>query len=129
MLTTSGVPVPPRVCQAWLTRDWASSGKLLVCDAVEKELGDRLRLAEYKHGFVDDAAAQSLSEVLLKGQPPVRVSALVLRQWYSKYHGDSGSLQYDTADALEHGMGEQLRVQDDLLIYFKGDAVSTAAHP
>ena len=25
---------PSRVCQAWLTRDWASSGKLLVCDAL-----------------------------------------------------------------------------------------------
>ena len=44
MLTTLEVSVPSRVCQAWLTRDWASSGKLLVCDSVEKELGGRLRL-------------------------------------------------------------------------------------
>ena len=65
MLTTLEVSVPTRVCQTWLTRDWASSGKLLVCDAVEKQLGERLRLAEYKHSFADDAAAQTLSEVLL----------------------------------------------------------------
>ena len=95
--------MPARVCQAWLTRDWASSGKLLVCDAVEKEVGDRLRLAEYKHSFVDDAAAQALSEVLLERQPPVRVSALVLRQWYSKYHPDSGALRYDS-DVLDFSM-------------------------
>ena len=98
-------------CQTWLTRDWASSGKLLVCDAVEKQLGERLRLAEYKHSFADDAAAQNLSEVLLERQPPVRVSALVLRQWYSECHADSGSLTYDSADALEHAMGDQLRGQ------------------
>ena len=65
MLTTLEVSVPTRVCQTWLTRDWASSGKLLVCDAVEKQLGERLRLAEYKHSFADDAAAQTPSEVLL----------------------------------------------------------------
>ena len=64
MRATFEVSVPSRVCQAWLTRDWASSGKLLVCDAVENGCGDRLRLAEYKHSFVDDAAAQALSEVL-----------------------------------------------------------------
>ena len=45
MLTTVGVSVPPRVCQAWLTRDWASSGALLVSEAVEDALGDKL-LAE-----------------------------------------------------------------------------------
>ena len=109
MLTTLEVSVPTRVCQAWLTRDWASSGKLLVCDAVEQQLGERLRLAEYKDSFADDAAAQTLSEVLLERQPPVRVSGLVLRQWYSKYHPDSGSLRYDSADALEQAMGDDLR--------------------
>ena len=109
MLTTSGVSVPPRVCQAWLTRDWASSGGLLVCNAVEEQLGDRLRLAEYKQSFVDDAAAQALSEVVLEGQPPVRVSALVLRQWYSKYHPDSPAQRYHTAAALEEAMGDDLR--------------------
>ena len=97
------------MCQAWLTRDWASSGKLLVCDAVEQQLGERLRLAEYKDSFADDAAAQTLSEVLLESQPPVRVSGLVLRQWYSKYHPDSAPLRYDSADALEQAMGDDLR--------------------
>ena len=79
-MLTQGVSVPTRVCQAWLTRDWASSGNLFSCDAVEKEFGDRLRLAEYKHSFADGAAAQILSGVLLERQRPVRVSALVLRQ-------------------------------------------------
>ena len=64
MLTALGVSVQRSVCQAWLKRDWVSSGHLL-CDAVEKQLGERLRLAEYKDSFADDAAAQTLSEVLL----------------------------------------------------------------
>ena len=72
-------------------------------------MGERLRLAEYKDSFADDAAAQTLSEVLLESQPPARVSGLVLRQWYSKYHPDSGSLRYDSADALEQAMGDDLR--------------------
>ena len=101
--------MPSRVCQAWLGRDWASSGQLLSCDAVEQKLGDRLRLAEYKHSFVDDVAAQTLSEVLLERQPPVCVSALVLRQWYSQYHPDSGSLRYASVAELEHAMGDDLR--------------------
>ena len=65
MLTTLEVSVPTRVCQTWLTRDWASSGKLLVIEAVEQQLRERWRLAEYKDRFADDAAAQTLSEVLL----------------------------------------------------------------
>ena len=55
MLTTLGVSVPSRVCLAWLKRDWASSGALLVSDAVESNLGDRLRLHEYEQSFVDEA--------------------------------------------------------------------------
>ena len=109
MLAASGVSVPPRVCQALLSRDVASSGKLLVCDAVEKEVGDRLRLAEYQYSFVDDAAAQALSQTLLERQPPVRVDALVLQQWYSKYHPDSPALRYESVAALEEAMGDDLR--------------------
>ena len=71
MLTTSGVSVPSRVCQAWLTRDWATAGGLLVCNAVEEQLGERLRLEEYKACFVDDAAAQALPGPPLRTpQPP-----------------------------------------------------------
>ena len=49
--------------------------------------------------------------MLLESQPPVRVSGLVLRQWYTKYHPDSGPIRFQTAAALEEGMGESLRSQ------------------
>ena len=55
LLTSAAVSVPTRVCQHWLTRDWASSGELLVPQAVEQELGDKLRLDEYKQSFADEA--------------------------------------------------------------------------
>ena len=48
------VLVPVRVCQTWKSRDWSTSGKLLVCEDVERQLGDRLRLAEYKDRFADE---------------------------------------------------------------------------
>ena len=47
--------VPTRVCQHWLTRDWASSGEILEPQAVEQELGDKLRLGEYKQSCGDEA--------------------------------------------------------------------------
>ena len=34
---------------------------------------------------------------------------LVLRQWFAKSHPDSGPLRFETAAALEEGMGEVLR--------------------
>ena len=103
MLTRSGVSVPSRVCQFWLTRDWATAGGLRVCNQVEEQLGERLRLAEFKSCFADAAAAQALSEVLREREPFVRVSALVLLEWYSKYHPDSPPQRYQTAAALEEG--------------------------
>ena len=36
-------------------RDWASSGEILEPQAVEQELGDKLRLGEYKQSFGDEA--------------------------------------------------------------------------
>ena len=42
MLTECGVSVPSRVCQSWLTRDWATAGGLRVCDQVEEQLGEGL---------------------------------------------------------------------------------------
>ena len=55
LLSSSGVSVPARVCQAWLSRDWASSGQFLVPLAVEEELGQKLRLDEYQESFADEA--------------------------------------------------------------------------
>ena len=52
-----------------------------------------------------------MSDLLLESQPAVRVSALVLRQWYAQYHPASAPLRFDTADALEEGMRDELRAQ------------------
>ena len=41
----------------------------------------------------------------------MRVSALVLRQWYAQYHPASPALRYDTAEVLEECMGDDLRAQ------------------
>ena len=60
-LRTLGVSVPARVCQAWLKRDWASSGALLAPIAVEHQLGDKLRLDEYTQSFADEAYDISVS--------------------------------------------------------------------
>ena len=73
-------------------------------------IGERLRLQEYEDRFGDDSAAKALSEVLSESQPPVFVSALVLRQWYTQYHPRSGPLHFDTAAALEESMGAELRL-------------------
>ena len=43
MLLSLHVSVPARICQTWLSRDWSTSGKLLVSEQVEELLGDRLR--------------------------------------------------------------------------------------
>ena len=61
--------------------------------------------------ILPQARAQALAEALLEGQPSVRVSALVLRQWYARYHSDSGPLRFGTAAALEEGMGDEIRIQ------------------
>ena len=58
-----------------------------------------------------EASSQRLADLLLEGQPAVRVSALVLRQWYAQYHPASAPLRFVTADALEEGMGDELRAK------------------
>ena len=60
--------------------------------------------------FLDDASAQQLSDVFAESDPVVNVSGLMLRQWYTKYHPDSGPLRYETADALEEALGKHLRL-------------------
>ena len=50
-----------------------------------------------------------MADLLREQQPPVRVSSLVLRQWYAKYHPDSVPLRYDSVAELEDGMGDALR--------------------
>ena len=55
MLRSLQVSVPARICQTWLSRDCSTSGKLLVCEDVEKELGERLRLGEHRERFASEA--------------------------------------------------------------------------
>ena len=83
LLREHSVSAPVRVTQTWLTRDWSSSGALYTTEQVEEALGERLRLDRYRMEFVTDDAARILSEILAESQPPVKASALLLRQWYS----------------------------------------------
>ena len=78
-------------------------------DAVDALLGSRLRLDQYRHSFADDAVAKQLSEDLSEGQPSFKVTPLTLRQWYTRYHPDSGPLQYESAKELDDAMGDHLR--------------------
>ena len=61
-----------RWCRArrGVSRDWSTAGKLLSIQCIEAEVGDRLRLPEYRQLFGSDTA-QSLVETLAEGQPPV----------------------------------------------------------
>ena len=93
----------------WLAGKWHVSNKLHTPRMVEDSQGDRLRLDQYKSGFVDDVSSHALAQRLAEGQPPVFVDGLTLRQWHARYHPDSGPLRYASAAALEEGMGDELR--------------------
>ena len=90
LLNKHHVSAPVRVCQTWISKEWSSSGGLYSPEAVEETLGDRLRLAQYREELLTDDSAQRLSDVLSESQPPHKVSMTMLRQWYTKYHPDSG---------------------------------------
>ena len=64
MLATHGVSVTKRTAQTWLDRDWNASDKLYRPEAVEAELGDRLRLVENKNQFADEAALMYHNNIL-----------------------------------------------------------------
>ena len=61
----------------------------------------RLRLHQYQQDLITDDAAQLFSQVLSESQPPYKVSGAILREWYIKFHPDSGPLKYATTEALE----------------------------
>ena len=88
--TVLSVEAAVSTCQTWRTRDWSSSGKLLSIEAVERNIGDRVRLPQYTKLFTEDEAPV-LVEALLESQPSVVLTAVLLRQWHAKYHPDSGS--------------------------------------
>jgi len=98
-----------RVCHKWLTTEWSTSGRLLSTVSVEEQIGVRLRLDQYKDCFQSDEAATALSQTLAETQPSVHVSALLLRQWFTKYHPSSGPVRYSSAEALDAAMGDELR--------------------
>ena len=66
MLATHSVTVSKRVCKTWLDRDWNASDKLYRPEAVEAEMGDRLRLVEYKHQFADEAGLFLFTTIILR---------------------------------------------------------------
>ena len=73
--TALSVDASVSTCQSWRSRDWSTSGKLLCIDVVEQEIGDRLRLPQYKDRFTEDDAP-NMAEVLLESQPSVVVAPL-----------------------------------------------------
>ena len=103
---THQVSISRRVCQHWLNKEWNGSGVLTTPEAVEEVLGMRLRLNEYRDRFAEEGSAEGLAEVLSESQPPAQVSGLLLRQWYTKFHPDSGPVKNDTAEAMEEGVGD-----------------------
>ena len=48
-------------------------------------------------------------EVLAESQPPVAVGALLVSQWWRKYHPDSGPVHIESAAGLETYLGEEIR--------------------
>ena len=108
--TTLSVEASVSTCQTWRTKDWSTSGKLLSIDRVEEAIGERLRLSQYKEQFTE-SAAPSLVAVLQESSPPVAVTALLLLQWYAKYHPDAGPLRIHSAVELEQYLGDDIRRQ------------------
>jgi hypothetical protein len=94
---------------------------------VEELVGDRLRLEQYRVSLLTSDGAETLSRQLAESQPPIVVSALLLRQWYTKYHPDSGPLRYESAQELEDAMGDRMRkVYDGLSFWPLQTALSKA---
>ena len=105
----ASVSVSARTCTHWRSKDWSTSGKLLTPESIEEDQGERLRLNEYATRFADDATADDLANALAEGQPAVLVNALTLRQWYTKYHPNSGPMRIESAEALGNALGAALR--------------------
>lgn len=97
-------------CQTWLTKDWSSSGKLLSPQDVERELGQKLRLAQYEERFGEEVVT-GLVEELAEQQPPVCVTGHLLREWYFLYLLKSGPLLCETAQALNDILDEEARAK------------------
>ena len=91
-----------RVAQDWLATRWGADHLLCIPEQVEELMGDRLRLNQYREYLLTDEGANSLSRRLEESQPPVVVSALLLRQWYVKYHPDGGPLRFENCEVQRY---------------------------
>ena len=96
------------VCETWRCKDWSTSSKILSIHKLECEFGDKLRLPQYEPSF-DNEAVEVLAQELEEHVPPVRVSSVLLAQWYTKYHPGSGPLHIEDAQQLEEHMGDSMR--------------------
>ena len=107
--TVLKVDASEATCKTWRVRSWSTAGRLTSIHDIEHAVGDRLRLPQYREYFEEEACA-SLAAALSEGQPPVYLAEpFLLRQWYAKYHPDSGPLRISSADELELLLGGDLR--------------------
>ena len=103
------VDASERTCQTWRIREWSTADRLLCIADIEASIGVRLRLQQYRLCFTEDAV-NALVETLTEGQPPVYLAdPILLRQWYVKFHPDSGPTRIATAELLEELLGDELR--------------------
>ena len=103
------VDASEQTCQTWRVRSWSTANRLMSIHDIEHSIGDRLRLLQYREQF-DGNTYESLAVALSEGQPPVYLAEpFLLRQWYAKYHPNSGPLRISSADELESLLGEDLR--------------------
>ena len=108
--TVLKVDASQQTCQTWRTRSWSTAGRLMSIHDIEHSIGDRLRLLQYRHQFGEDSY-DNLAADLSEGQPSVYLAdPFLLRQWYAKYHPDSGPLRISSAVELESLLGEDLRL-------------------
>ena len=97
---------------------WSTAGRLMSMHDIEHSIGDRLRLPQYREQFSDECIV-SLAVALSEGQPPVYLAEpFLLRQWYAKYHPDSGPLRISSAHELESLLGEDLKMYHSDLKYW-----------
>ena len=107
--TVLKVDASEQTCKTWRVRSWSTAGRLMSMHDIEHSIGDRLRLPQYREHFGEEACV-SLAAALSEGQPAVYLAEpFLLRQWYVKYHPDSGPLRISSADELELLLGEDLR--------------------
>ena len=108
--TTLKVDASERTCQTWRIKEWSTAGKLLSIVDVEAAIGDRLRLAQYSDSFRAESVHVS-AESLIEAQPPVFLAdPELLRQWYAKYHPDSGPIRVSSIEEMENLLGDEIRI-------------------